>query len=310
MNQLSAPLERLPQFDMQTSAFFDPRSDSGGLNASGPPSLQRADAISSWPLQPQAAGQDGNPSGLRSSFGSILGFGGIGSLVQQLIGLLQRLIQMVSGSEATLSGATDPSAAGPEEFFRQATGGSAGDPHLSFNGVDRSNHVETSRFDSMTDHSNLLDSNSFQGGYRVSTKVTSPNSNGVTLNQQATITTNFGRIHVSLDGNGNATITQCGQPRTINPGQTLDLGNGQTVSKNSDGSLTVVNLNESGGKIATTLTANASGGVDVSADATGVNLGGDLVAEAERTPQFWFPPLPNNLRISHEPRPQFGPIPE
>jgi len=309
MNQLSVPLERPPQFDMQPSAFSDPSGDSNNLNAFAPPGLSQADAISTWPAQAQNPDQGGNQAGLFSGFASTLGFGGIGPLVQQLMGLLQQLVQMLSGSGTSPGGLASggPIAAGSEEYFRQAAGSSAGDPHLSFNGTDGANHLETSRFDSMTDHPDLLDSNSFRGGYRISTQVTSPNANGVTLNQSATLSTNFGRTRVSLDGSGNATITRCGQPVSITAGQTLDLGNGQTVTENVNGSLTIVNTAPNGGKISTTLATNAAGGVDVSADATGVNLGGDLVAEAQRTPQFWFPPLPNNLRVSAEPPPQFGP---
>jgi hypothetical protein len=308
MNQLSMPLERPPQLDLQSSALLGPSSNSSTLTS--PQGPWGADAISSWPAELQNENQPPNPAGF-GNLGSTLGLGGLGSLVQQLVGLLQQLMQMLSGNGTAQAASSNPATANPEEYFQQAAGNSQGDPHLSFSGLDGSNHLETSRFDSMTDHPDLLDSNSFAGRYQLSTRVGTPNASGATLNQSATITTNFGRTRVSLDGSGNASVTECGKSLALTAGQTLDLGHGQTVTKNGDGSLTVVNTNNDGGRISTTLKPNAIGGVDVSADANGINLGGDLVTEAQNNnggiapqnlpgsfepqPRFWFGPNPNQI---------------
>ena len=287
MDQLSVPLQRLPQFAFQSPAFGD--SDSEAVNTASSPALWNSDALSPLSMPSINGNQPANP-GSFGSFGSMLGFGGIGSLVQQLVGLLQNLLQMLTGGNISQTSSFNPSNVNPEEYFNQAAGNSVGDPHLSFNGLDGNNHFESSRFDSMTDHPNLLDSNSFLGGYQLSTKVGAPLSNGATFNQNATIVTNFGRTSVSMNGDGSVAISRCGQQVPIQNGQTIDLGQGETVTKNNDGSLTVVNTNTQGGRIATTLKPNSGGGVDVTADANGVNLGGDLVAENNPRPRFWFGP--------------------
>jgi len=300
MDLLSVPLQRPPQFDAASSNYLDATSDANTLGGSSSPALWGSDAISASPISIQGTNQSPTPAAF-GPLGTTLGFGGIGSLVQQLIGLLQGLLQMLSGGGLSQTGSSNGSPTTPEEFFNQATGNSQGDPHLSFSGTDASNHLETSRFDSMTDHPNLLNSNSFSGGYQLSTKVGAPQANGATLNQSATITTDYGRSAVSLNADGTTSIMRCGKPMTIANGQTLDLGHGETVTKNDDGSLAVTNTNSQGGRMTTMLRCNAAGGVDVSADATGVNLGGDLVAEAELSNAY----APQNLRISREPLPQF-----
>lgn len=290
MDQLSVPLQRFPQFEFQSAAFGDSGSDAMNTASSSLP-LWNSDALSPLSMQSASGIQSANPSPL-GSFGSMPGFGGIGSLVQQLVGLLQNLLQMLTGGNLSQTSSTNPGTANPEEYFNQAAGNSLGDPHLSFNGLDGNNHLESSRFDSMTDHPNLLDSNSFPGGYQLSTKVGAPLSNGATFNQSATIATNFGRTSVTMNGDGSVAISRCGQQVAIQNGQTVDLGHGENVTQNNDGSLTVVNTNSQGGRIATTLKPNSGGGVDVTADANGVNLGGDLVTEAENSPRprFWFGP--------------------
>ncbi len=298
MDQLSVPLDRLPQFGFQPTAY--PDGDSDAVNNSSSPPIWNADGLSTLSM-PAPNGSDAGPSSAFGSFGSALGFGNIGSIVQQLVGLLQQLLQVLTGGGISQSGAVNSPSTDPQEYFNSANGASQGDPHLSFSGLDGSNHLETSRFDSMTDHPNLLNSSSFPGGYQLSTTVGAPRSNGATLNQSATIATNFGRTNVSMNGDGSVSISRCGKPLSIADGQTLDLGHGETATKNSDGSLTVVNTNAQGGRIATTLKPNSSGGVDVSADANGVDLGGDLVTEAQNNGNFGL----QNLNGSYEPRPRF-----
>ncbi len=156
---------------------------------------------------------------------------------------------------------------GNEQYYANATGASQGDPHLSFNG---------NTWDSMTSQPNLLQSNSFPGGYQISTQVTSPSANGITHNQSATIAMNGGATTVGLNNQGQASIQEYGQNVAISPGQTIQLGSGENVTCNANGSLTVVAQNGNGGQITTTLTHSGQG-VNVNVSAQNVDLGGTLV---------------------------------
>jgi hypothetical protein len=187
------------------------------------------------------------------AYGSMFGmslFDRIGALLQQIGQLLQQFMGGVG-----------------EHYFQSAAGASTGDPHLSFNG---------SSWDNMQSQPDLLSSDSLPGGYRISTQATPPNRNGVTYNQCATITSNYGMTSVSLDKSGNVAILQNGNTVSIQAGQTLDLGNGETVTRNQNGSLQITNVNAFGGRIATTLSLNGNG-VDVNTTASNVDLGGTLV---------------------------------
>jgi hypothetical protein len=156
---------------------------------------------------------------------------------------------------------------GNEQYYSSATGASQGDPHLSFNG---------NTWNNMTSQPNLLQSNSFPGGYQISTQVTPPSANGVTYNQSATISLNGGAATVGMNNAGQASIQEYGQNIPISPGQTVQLGNGENVTCNQNGSLTVQAQNGQGGQITTTLTAKGQG-VNVDVSAQNVDLGGSLV---------------------------------
>lgn len=82
-----------------------------------------------WYNQGTAESQYGdgyaNPSSLQGLFGPLMG------MLQQLMGALQSL--MGYGCNGPYSGGNCPPP-GNERFFQNATGSSAGDPHLSFNG--------------------------------------------------------------------------------------------------------------------------------------------------------------------------------
>ena len=53
----------------------------------------------------------------------------------------------------------------------------------------RQGQTQKGSWDNMRSHADLLDSNSFAGGYRVATQVSQPNAQGVTMNQSASIAT-------------------------------------------------------------------------------------------------------------------------
>ncbi|HEY5258367.1 MAG TPA: hypothetical protein VIJ12_08310 [Candidatus Baltobacteraceae bacterium] len=177
-----------------------------------------------------------------------------------------------------------------QQFFGNAAASSTGDPHLAFSGTNAAGRESDARWDSMTSHADLLDSSSFAGGFNVSTNVTAPNANGVTYNQSASVTANGERI--TLDANGNATISDNRGSQSIADGQSFSIGNGETVSRANDGSLTIDDSNGRGGSIDTTLSENGRG-VDVNVQASNVRVGGDLTGGAANTTQpgtSWTPP--------------------
>jgi hypothetical protein len=217
------------------------------------------------------------PGSGNSSFNS-----GLMSIISQLMSVVQQLMSMIG-----LGGSAFGNTQGPEQLFQNANAASTGDPHLSFSGTNGSGATQQSHFDSMVGHSDLLDSDSFTGGYQISTNVTQPGANGVDYNQQATVSTNFGQTQVSLDNAGNATILQNGQAASLAPGQSAALGNAETVTRNADGSVVIADDNGMGGTISTTLRGNGQG-VDVTSQASGVDLGGDLVDYQAQN----YPPMP------------------
>ncbi len=197
--------------------------------------------------------------------GSQSSSGGLYSIVAQLMSVIGQLLgQMGYGnsSSSNWSGSN-------EQYYANASGGSNGDPHLSFNG---------STWNDMNGEPNLLRSNSIPGGFQISTQATAPKANGVTYNQQATVTTHNGGTQVSLDNNGSATLTRDGVTTNIEPGQTIDLRN-ETISRSQDGTVQIACTNGNGGQIATTLSQTSNGeGVNVKVTASNVDLGGALAA--------------------------------
>jgi hypothetical protein len=212
-------------------------------------------------------GDSATGSGVFSQFLSFTQnvFSELGQLMQQLMGQ--------NASSATTSGQQPP--AGPQQFFNNASLGSVGDPHDSFNGTTGSGQSVNGKWDNMKSHDRLITSDSIPGGFNVSTQATQPNSSGVAYNQNATITTNNGNTVVSMGANGTPTVTDNGQPVSLTAGQPATLSNGETVTLNSDGSLNVGVSNGQGGTINTTLKSNGQG-VDVTATANNVDLGGYL----------------------------------
>lgn len=208
---------------------------------------------------------------------------GLQGLFGPLMGMLTQLMQMLQ-SLMGYSGATSPYGGGnggcaphgPERFFQNATGSSEGDPHLTFNG---------SRWDSTSSQPDLLNSNSFAGGYQISTQLTQPNGHGVTWNHSATVSLNNGSTKVSLNNDGDASISSYGQSINVAPGQTLNLGDGASVTCDRGGSLRITAQNADGGRLTTTLIAKGEG-VDVEVTAHDVDLAGALVNGSKPSPEY------------------------
>jgi hypothetical protein len=198
-----------------------------------------------------------------------------------LMGILQQLMQMLQslmGSAGCSSpyggyGSCQPRN-GSERFFQNATGSSDGDPHLSFN---------RAQWNDMASQPDLLNSRSCPGGFRVSTQATPPNVKGVTWNQSATVSLNNGATTITMNNNGEPSITSYGQTLSVGRGQTLALGDGESVKCEQDGALRVTAQNAQGGQISTTLSVRGNG-VDVDTTADDVELGGALVNGYEGQP--------------------------
>jgi len=205
--------------------------------------------------------------------------GGLSPILQSLGGLLQQLSRALGGNANGYGGSSGyggncagfPCANAPQQYFGNASGSSTGDPHLAFSGNGTNAH-----WDSMNGHADLLDSDSFNGGFQISTQTTAPNANGVTYNGSASVATRDGNTRVTLDKAGNATVDRNGQTFALQNGQSYDLGGGERVSRGADGSLDITERNRRGGSIDTTLRENGQG-VDVDVQARDVRLGGDLV---------------------------------
>ena len=239
--------------------FIEAAAGDEAAGPAGSPLASARDALTRL-RRPEQAAQDTG----------FLPLGAGSNLISGLLGIVQQLVSMLGLGEQTST---------PQEYFRSAGASSTGDPHLAFNGTDGAGNAENAKFDSMTGHADLLHSSSFAGGFGISTHVTQPGANGVTYNRDATITTNFGGTAVELDNAGNASIRQNGRTQNLAAGQNCDLGNGETVSRLQDGSLTIVDRNALGGNVTTRLTENGAG-VDVNVQAQSVDLGGDLLQAA------------------------------
>lgn len=222
-----------------------------------------------------ASSNDGSTTGSSSG-------GGLSSIITQLLSVIS---QLMSGMGNGINNWSNGS--GNQQYFNSASGGSNGDPHLSFNGT---------TWNDMSSESHLLDSDSIPGGYRLSTQTTAPNANGVTYNQQATVTSSGGTTSVTLDKNGNATYTQDGITSSLANGQTVNLGNGEIAARSQNGTLTITNTSPTGGQITTTLTSNNTG-VNANVTANNVSLGGALVNGQNATPPPASHPTPTRYNM-------------
>ena len=254
-----------PQTDPTLTAFtggIDPSIDGSTSSFLGMPAGMgpSADAIARLmpPQQPGAYGNGIFGQGTGQSNGL---WGAIQGLIQQLSNMLS---QVMSGNTGT--GIPGGNGLPSEQYFGSANGASVGDPHLSFNGT---------TWDNMGNQPDLLHSDSFAGGFSLSTQTTAPNAQGVAWNQRATISTNYGATSVSLDNAGTASVIENGMPVQLQSGTPLSLGNGDTVTLGTDGSVQMTANNGLGGSITTTLRTNGNG-VDVTCAASNVDLGGAL----------------------------------
>jgi len=283
--------------DLPNTGFagFDP-VDSGGYGGYGGYSAAPApDAVRYGPYAPVSLPIASPVLGVGGCDGSAASGGsfqsGFGSILNQISNAINSLFAQLGaafGNASTSSGSgAAPSPARPstaETTFANATAASTGDPHLSLAGTTTSGAAVDGHWDSMRSHADLLDSDSFAGGYRISTQATQPNAKGVTFNASASVTASGGATTVSMQADGSYSVSSGGALVTLVQGQATSLGNGESVTLNADGSLTVDDTNANGGSIATTLKSNRDGGVDVTTQASNVDLGGYLVNRSDGGP--------------------------
>jgi hypothetical protein len=263
---------------------------------------------------PQGAGQSA-PQGTQSPLGGLAQAfqqGGFGGVMNSIIGALNNIITGIGNQVGEQNAEGSAS-----QFVKNATFSSTGDPHLAETGtVSTTGNTQSvnSHFDSMTGHDNLISSQDFNGGYRVSTAVTQPNANGITLNASATVHTNNNQNNITMNNDGSVAITNNGQPVNLAPGQSTTLSAGEQVTRNTNGSLTVSEQNANGGSISTTMQTNGSGGVDVTTNVQNASVGGDIANQSapaassqQRTPsgrhahQPPTPPIAPNRPITQIP---------
>ncbi len=213
------------------------------------------------------------------------------SILQNLTNAISQITSYLSGQSATNATGTTTGTGytscatqtqQPENYFSSATASSTGDPHDAFDGTTSGGANVNDKWDSMQGHGDLLDSNSFRGGYRVSTTTTTPNSKGVTYNSSATVTTDGGNSSVTMNKDGSYSVMENGQAVTLAQGQATQIGRNESVTLNADQSLTITDTNHQGGTLTTTLSNNGNG-VDVNASGSNVALGGYLVNKTEST---------------------------
>lgn len=197
--------------------------------------------------------------------------GGIYGLVSSLIGALQNLAAQIF---AQLGGG-----GGPRQNVRSGTLSSVGDPHLAEHatiaGANGDQRVDVA-FDSMTSHDDLFHAPDVPGGYRVSTTATAPDASGVTWNASATVHGGFDRDAITLKADGTLSVADGDRTVALAPGAAVTLSGGETVARGTDGATVVSASDGSGGTIATTLRVDGSG-VDVTAQATNIAIGGDII---------------------------------
>ena len=116
-------------------------------------------------LQTAASGQS-SASGQGSSFGSAAG-----SYAGQCANGQSGSAQCTNGTQQGLG---TQQGFGPQQYFTSADASSVGDPHDAFNGTSSTNGNLSNRWDDMRSHAQLLSSDSFRGGYRVSTRASQP----------------------------------------------------------------------------------------------------------------------------------------
>jgi hypothetical protein len=182
-------------------------------------------------------------------------------------GLLGALQALVNAFGRQIGNGVQQAIGTPREAaFSDASLASTGDPHLSLSGSvvrDGTASPISTTFDSMVSQPGLFSTDAFGDGFTVSTRASEADAQGVTYNQSATAWMDGGRDAVSVNADGSFAV---------------NIGTA-TVTRATDGSVTIAEANRWGGRLDTTFRPTGAG-VDVTAQAHDVALGGTLVSRA------------------------------
>ena len=217
------------------------------------------------------------------------------------MGMLQQLMQMLqslmgyggraapyggSGSCPPYGGNGSCAPHGGERFFQNATARVEGDPHLSFNGSALEQHGFAARSAQLQLVCRRI--SNFDAESRRRTAAAS------TWNQSATVSLNDGATNVSMNNDGQRR-SRVLRPTTVDlaPGQTLQLGNGESVTYDQNGSLASTRRTR---RAAASRRPSPRGeGVNVDVTAHDVDLGGALVNGTQAQPGPVRDPMPARL---------------
>jgi len=215
-------------------------------------------------------GTSASPGGLTAIFAMFSNF------VQALFAQIVQYMQQLGGSAPQGADGENGRPPPPQRWFSDVQADSIGDPHDSVAGTATGGAAISEHWDDQQSHRDLLTSDSFPGGYRVATRVTPASANGVTMNASASVVTDRGQTAVSYRSDGTFDVRSHGAEVGLIAGQPADLGNGETVTLNADGSLQIA-------------MANANGGVNVENHASNVMLGGYLIGRIVSPPPISGP---------------------
>jgi hypothetical protein len=150
---------------------------------------------------------------------------------------------------------------------------SVGDPHLSIREHGGGTDV-TAKYDSQTDHTDLVSVDAIAGGYRAATVATAIGAGGVAFNAAAAVTMNGGADRVTLDKAG-LTIESGGSVLShLDLSAPIPLAGGGVVTRRADGAI-MVRATAGRDDVETLLTENGNG-VDVYGYTHGLAVTGDL----------------------------------
>jgi hypothetical protein len=198
-----------------------------------------------------------------------------GGIFAGFLGVMQGIFNQIASLMQRLMG--QPSSAGAQQYFQNASLSSTGDPHEALNATTGTGQNLNAKWDNMCSHDHLITSDAVAGGFNVATRATAPGAGGVTYNDRVRISTNGGNTLVTMGKDGAYSVIDDGRTVHLSSGVASQLGNGEAVTLNANGSLSVDVTNAQGGNIETTLQANGLG-VDVNAAASNIDLGGYLVS--------------------------------
>ena len=261
------PLAQMPNF-AQILQQEDPLNENT-LNEQNDQLFQQAEFGN---LQEPAWGSSISPSTQETELAQIAGY------LSQLASNMQTQggpqSNMPCGSPlASMQASTQP--------FQNFSASSVGDPHDACHATTANGSVLSNTWDNMQSHNDLLNSSSFQGGFQIASQTTAPNAQGITMNGQVSIATDYGTNHIALNADGDASISTNGHWQNLTPGSSIQLSGGTQVSEDTNQRVTVTENGINGATISAVMQANHQGGVDLHVTGQDISVGGYLASQLQ-----------------------------